>query len=162
MTDDTVIYLNGVAVSAAYPGVRLLDWLRDAGETGAKEGCAAGQCGACTVLLDGRPTPSCCTLVHRARTREVWTSAGLVTTATGRALQKKFVEYGAVQCGFCAPGMLAAGIAWLTTRRAERPDGAAPPDRAEAAAALAGNVCRCTGYAQMIDALVDVAREATP
>ena len=153
MTDETAIYLNGVAVAATHPGVRLLDWLRDAGVNGAKEGCAAGQCGACTVLLDGRPTPSCCTLVHCARTRQVWTADGLVNTDVGRALQKKFAEYGAVQCGFCAPGMLTAGVAWLTTRPAGR------PDRAQAAAALAGNVCRCTGYAQMIDALVDVATE---
>jgi carbon-monoxide dehydrogenase small subunit len=149
----TVIYLNGVAVRATHPGMRLLDWLRDeAGETGPKEGCAAGHCGACTVLLDGRPAPSCCALVQTASGRQVFTSSGLVDTGIGRVLRGKFAEHRAVQCGFCAPGMTVAGVAWLSGR-----DASVAPHRAEVAAALDGNICRCSGYAQLIDALVDAA-----
>jgi aerobic-type carbon monoxide dehydrogenase small subunit (CoxS/CutS family) len=149
---DGVIYLNGTATAAHDPGMRLLDWLRDdAGETGPKEGCAAGHCGACNVLVDGRPAPSCCLLVHAVVGRDVWTSAGLATTATGRKVHEKFGEHGAIQCGFCGPGMTVSAIAWLT----HRVGGAA--SRTEAAGALAGNVCRCGGYAQLIDALLAAA-----
>jgi aerobic-type carbon monoxide dehydrogenase small subunit (CoxS/CutS family) len=155
MTDRTVIHLNGAATRAPHPGTRLLDWLRDgAGETGPKEGCATGHCGACTVLLDDRPVLACCTLVHTALGRQVWTSSGLVTTRTGRMVQEKFTEYGALQCGFCGPGMTVASVAWLTHRDA------GTPRRADVAAALSGNVCRCGGYAGLIDALVAAAGSA--
>lgn len=152
MTDHSVIYLNGVATPAPHPGARLLDWLRnDNAETGPKESCGVGQCGGCTVLVDSRPAVSCCMLVHAALGRQVWTSSGLVTTDAGGALTEAFAEHGVFQCGFCAPGMTAAGVAWLTTRPAGE------PDRADAATALAGNVCRCGGYAGLIDALLTAA-----
>jgi carbon-monoxide dehydrogenase small subunit len=154
-----VIYLNGVAVRAPHPGMRLLDWLRDdAGERGPKEGCAVGQCGACTVLIDGRPAVSCCMLVHTALGRRVWTASGLMTTGIGRIVREKFAEYGAIQCGFCAPGMTVAGVAWLAGT------GTGAPCRAEVAEALSGNLCRCSGYAQLIDALLAarLTRQGTP
>jgi aerobic-type carbon monoxide dehydrogenase small subunit (CoxS/CutS family) len=152
MTDRTVIHLDGVAKQAPHPGTRLLDWLRDdAGETGPKEGCGTGHCGACTVLVDGRPAPACCLLAHAVLGREVWTAGGLAGTVEGQALARAFTRHGALQCGFCGPGMMVASVAWLRSRPASR------PGRAEAAAALSGNLCRCTGYVQLIDALMETA-----
>jgi aerobic-type carbon monoxide dehydrogenase small subunit (CoxS/CutS family) len=152
MTGTRTIYLDGRPVPAGAGGMRLLDWLRDcAGRTAPKEGCAAGHCGACTVLIDGRPVLSCCTLVIAAAGRRVWTAEGLARTRIGGVLRQKLTEHGAIQCGFCAPGMLAAGVAWLADRDTHN------PGRSGAAAALSGNLCRCTGYSQMLDALVDAA-----
>lgn len=146
-----VVHVNGHPVAVPQPGARLLDWLRDiAGETGPKEGCAMGHCGACTVLVAGRPVLSCCTLVHAVLDAEVWTSAGLVETPIGRALQDTFDEHGAFQCGFCAPGMTVAATAWLSTEHGA-------PSRSTAARALCGNVCRCGGYGAVLDAVLDVA-----
>jgi aerobic carbon-monoxide dehydrogenase small subunit len=152
MTAARTIHLDGRAVPAGTAGMRLLDWLRDcAGRTSPKEGCAAGHCGACTVLIDGRPALSCCTLVIAAAGRPVWTAEGLARTPIGGVLLQKLAEHGAIQCGFCAPGMLAAGVAWLSDRDTH------DADRPGAAAALSGNLCRCTGYSQLLDALVDAA-----
>jgi carbon-monoxide dehydrogenase small subunit len=152
MSDHTVIFLNGVAVPAPHPGMRLLDWLRDeADDRSPKEGCAVGQCGSCAVLVDGRPVPSCCTLVHTAAGRQVWTASGLVRTTAGRAVQDALAEHGAIQCGFCAPGMTVVCVGWLTGRAADT------LTRADAADALGGNICRCSGYARLIDALLDAA-----
>jgi carbon-monoxide dehydrogenase small subunit len=152
MSDNDVIHLNGHAVPAACPGTRLLDWLReDVRETGPKEGCGRGHCGACTVLVDGRPVPACTTLVQAAVGRQVHTAAGLSRTPEGRAVVSTFVEYDALQCGFCGPGMTVVAVAWL----ANRVPGTA--QREEVAEALSGNICRCTGYARLIDALIAAA-----
>jgi len=151
MADD-VIHLDGRPVPAGAPGARLLDWIRDEiGQKAPKEGCGAGHCGACTTLIDGAPAPSCCTLVQAVIGRTVQTAFGLMTTRIGRMVRDKFNEHGAVQCGFCGPGMALVGAAWLAGL-----DGRVP-DRAEATRALAGNLCRCSGYAPIVDALLDAA-----
>jgi carbon-monoxide dehydrogenase small subunit len=126
--------LNGKGTSVtAHPLKRLLDVLReDCGLTGTKEGCGEGECGACTVLIDGTPVNSCLVpFAHAARARVV-TIEGL----TGHeALQQAFVEHGGAQCGICSPGMIMAAVALGSN-----------PSLAEMQAGLAGNLCRCTGY----------------
>ncbi len=151
MTSD-LIRLDGRVVAAGPPGARLIDWLREtAGVVVPKEACGAGHCGACTTLVDGLPVAACCTLVHAVIGRSVNTAAELRRTEVGRMVLDKFQEHGAIQCGFCGPGMAVAGTAWLAGI------GDRIPDRAEAAAALAGNLCRCSGYAPIVDALLDAA-----
>jgi carbon-monoxide dehydrogenase small subunit len=140
--------LNGTAVEAlCAPHERLLDLLRGPlGHTGTKEGCGAGECGACTVLVDGRPVNSCLFPALEADGRAVTTVEGLLAPGgVLSTLQQAFVERGAIQCGFCSPGMLMAATALL----------AADPDPSERAIreALAGNLCRCTGYVQIVDAV---------
>jgi aerobic-type carbon monoxide dehydrogenase small subunit (CoxS/CutS family) len=126
----------------------LLDLLRGAGIFGAKSGCGAGRCGACTVLLDGRPVASCMTLAVRAQGRTVLTTEGLGTSELPHALQKAFVEAGAVQCGFCTPALVLGARALL--------DAVPNPTDAEVREALTG-LCRCTGYAKPARAVVDAA-----
>ncbi len=128
------------------PGRRLLDLLRDdAGLTGTKEGCGAGECGACTVLVDGRPAPSCLVLASSCEGREVVTVEGLAPSPGAlHPFQQALVEGGGVQCGFCTPGVAVTGAAAL-----DRGVG----DREEGARLLSGNLCRCTGYAKILDAL---------
>jgi len=135
----------------AHPGERLLDVLRSRlGLTGAKEGCGTGQCGACTVLLDGRPVTSCLVLAADAVGREITTVEGLAAPGRLHPLQEAFLKHGAVQCGFCTPGMLLSAKALLD----ERPH----PSDDETRAALAGNLCRCTGYRKIVEAVREVAR----
>jgi len=116
-----------------------------------KEGCGEGVCGACTVLLDGRPVSSCLLLAGAVRDRSIVTVRGLERAGKLHPLQESFVRHGAVQCGFCTPGMLLTALAFL-----ERNPGAA---RGDIRAALEGNLCRCTGYAKIIDAVEAYARE---
>ncbi|MBI5477757.1 MAG: (2Fe-2S)-binding protein [Deltaproteobacteria bacterium] len=146
------VTVNDQRVRASVPADRtLLRFLRDdLGLTGAKEGCAEGECGACTVLLDGAPVCSCLTLAVQAAGRAVTTIEGLADEQ-GRLhpVQQAFIDAGAIQCGFCTPGMILTATALLA-------DGPAA-DPAEVRAALAGNLCRCTGYAKIVDA---VARKA--
>jgi aerobic-type carbon monoxide dehydrogenase small subunit (CoxS/CutS family) len=132
---------------------RLLDVLRDVlGLTGTKEGCGAGECGACSVLLDGRLVNSCLVLTAQAGGRRVTTIEGVRGTDGGpNDLQQAFIDYGAVQCGYCTPGMVLAGEALL----ARNPQ----PTRAEIRAAIAGNLCRCTGYGQIVDAIEAVSAQ---
>ena len=137
--------VNGRVVTAGgATGRTLLDWLRDAGLTGAKEGCAEGECGACTVTLDGQAVLACLVPAPAAHGATVGTVEGL-----DHPLQQAFVDCGAVQCGFCIPGFLVAGAALL--------DSCPAPDRDEVARGLAGNLCRCTGYYPMFDAVAAVA-----
>jgi aerobic-type carbon monoxide dehydrogenase small subunit (CoxS/CutS family) len=140
--------LNGSPVSAEVPAsATLLTVLRQHLDlTGTKEGCDIGECGACSVLLDGRLVTSCLVLASQAEGRKVITIEGIRLPDGGpNDLQQAFIDYGAVQCGFCIPGMLLAGEALL----ADNPW----PNRLEIRQAIAGNLCRCTGYQQIVDAI---------
>ena len=134
----------------AEPNRTLLEVVRDELRlTGAKEGCGTGDCGACTLLVDGRVVTSCLMLWPEAEGREVRTIEGLADGGELHPLQRAFVEHGAVQCGFCIPGMILAGVATL-----ERVPSAT---RAEIRDGIAGNLCRCTGYQKIVDAIESVA-----
>ena len=152
--------VDGVAVSAAIePGRTLLRALRDdLGRTGPKEGCDDSECGACMVLIDGQPVNSCSYLALQAAGRSVATVEGLATNGELHPLQRAFVEGGGIQCGFCTPGMLISAAALLATN----PD----PSDAEIRDGLAGNLCRCTGYQPIIQAVrraaAELRGEATP
>ncbi len=129
------------------PGRRLLDLLReDAGLIGTKEGCGAGECGACTVLLDGAPVTSCLVLAASADGHEVVTVEGLQSEGRLHPFQETLVTHGGVQCGFCTPGIAVTGAAILARREA---------DPSEQARLLSGNLCRCTGYTKVMEALQD-------
>ncbi len=132
------------------PYVTLLDALReDLGLTGPKEGCGTGDCGACTVHLDGQPVASCLVLALQARGRAVRTIEGLSRAGTLHPLQDAFVRHGVPQCGFCIPGVLMAAAAVLV----ETPK----PTEEEIRYGIAGNLCRCTGYTKMIAAIQEAA-----
>ena len=133
---------------SAPPMKRLLDVLRDdCGLTGTKEGCGEGECGACTVLLDGLPVNSCLVPAAHAQGAKVTTVEGLASNGRLSALQQAFVSHGAAQCGMCTPGMLVTSAALLATVR-----GRVPSDP-EVREALAGTLCRCTGYQKIVDAV---------
>ena len=136
---------------AVEPEHSLLDTVRGLGLTGTKEGCDDSECGACMVLLDGRPVNSCSYLALQAAGRRVTTVEGLATDGRPSALQRAFLEAGGVQCGFCTPGMLISATALL----AQDP---APSDEA-IRAGIAGNLCRCTGYQKIVAAVSMAARE---
>jgi aerobic carbon-monoxide dehydrogenase small subunit len=124
----------------------LLEVIReDIGLTGTKNGCGAGECGACTVLLDGEPVNSCLVLAHEAEGREVITIEGLAIGGVLHPIQEAFVSQGAIQCGFCTPGMVMSTKALLD----RNPD----PDREEILRGLRGNLCRCTGYVKIVEAV---------
>lgn len=148
MPETIVIHLtiNGTGRSfRTPPGRRLLDLIRDdAGLTGTKEGCGAGECGACTVLLDGRPVPSCLVLAASCEGHKITTVEGLVKGGSPHAVQEAMVETGGVQCGFCTPGVIMTSVALLRD---------SIDDREEQARRLAGNLCRCTGYKKIFQAL---------
>jgi len=134
------------------PGTTLLEALRyRLGLTGSKQGCDKGDCGACTVLLAGEPVLACLTLALACEGREVVTIEGLAERGVPSVLQDAFDRTGAAQCGFCTPGMLMSAHALLV----RNPD----PTRAEIAQALSGNLCRCTGYEKILDAVELAARE---
>lgn len=141
------VRLNGEERSFQVPaGRRLLDLLRDdAGLTGTKEGCGAGECGACAVLLDGQPVTSCLVLAASCDGHEVVTVEGLGRApGTLHPFQEALVRAGGVQCGFCTPGIAVTGAAILAAGGA---------NRTEAARRLSGNLCRCTGYTKIFTAL---------
>lgn len=146
------IIVNGrpreIAVS---PRETLLEVLRiHLGLTGTKAGCGEGECGTCTVLLDGLPVNSCLTLAIEADGREVTTIEGLADGADLHPLQEAFVEHGAIQCGFCSPGMILTSKALL--------DANPSPTKDEIRSALSGNLCRCTGYQKIVDAVEAAAK----
>ncbi len=132
------------------PHMTLLQMLRDKlALMGTKNGCEAGECGACTVLLDGKPVNSCMMLAIEADGRQVTTVEGLSNNGELSALQQAFIDHNAVQCGFCTPGMLISAHALLT----RNPD----PTEDDIKEALLGNLCRCTGYLRIIQAVQDAA-----
>jgi carbon-monoxide dehydrogenase small subunit len=145
--------VNGDPVEfLAAPGMTLLDALRDElGLTGTKEGCGSGDCGACSVTLDGRLVCSCLVLAPEAEGRRVETIEGMAHGSQLHPLQQKFLEHAALQCGFCTPGLLVASKALLDAN----PD----PTETEVRYWLAGNLCRCTGYDKIIRAVLDAAAE---
>ena len=150
---DVALRVNGALRTASVPPeTTLLTLLRAVfGLTGAKLGCDVGDCGACTVLVDGQPVNACLMLAGQAHAREVLTVEGLATRDALHPLQRAFEEHGSLQCGFCGPGVILAAKALLDENPA--------PTRHEIREAIAGNLCRCTGYAKMIDAIEHAARE---
>jgi carbon-monoxide dehydrogenase small subunit len=134
------------------PDRSLLDALRvDLGLTGTKTNCLDAECGVCTVLVDGRAINACLYLAVAAEGRSVTTIEGLTADGGMHPLQRAFIERGAVQCGYCIPGMILAAKAYLEDNPL--------PDDADVREALAGNLCRCTGYQKIVDAVIDAARE---
>ncbi len=133
------------------PEARLLDILRNQlGLTGVKEGCSEGECGACTVLMDKEAVNSCLVLACQARGKEILTVEGLAHNRELDQLQKSFIENGAIQCGYCTPGMLMSAKALLMHNPS--------PTEEEIRNALAGNLCRCTGYINIIKAVQEAAK----
>jgi aerobic carbon-monoxide dehydrogenase small subunit len=149
----TIIELtvNGETVEAAVePNRTLLQFLReDMGLTGAKHGCGLGDCGACTVILDGKPVNSCLVLAVQANGRQVQTIEGLAENGNLHPIQQAFVDKGAIQCGFCTPGMILSAKALLD----ENPK----PTETEIRTAISGNLCRCTGYQKIVEAVEEAA-----
>lgn len=134
------------------PKKRLVDVLRDdLNLTGTKEGCGEGECGSCTVIFDGKAVNSCLVLAFQVRDKEIITIEGLAKNGELDPLQKSFMEYGAVQCGYCTPGMLMSAKALLM----KNPH----PTEKEITDAIAGNICRCTGYNKIIAAIKNVAEK---
>ena len=134
------------------PNRTLLEVLReDLHLTGAKEACGMGACGACTVLVNGKPVNSCITLAVEAEGKEIETVEGLAQKGRLHPLQKAFINHHAFQCGFCTPGMIMAAKALLQRKTA--------PTEEEIEQALSGNLCRCTGYANITDAVLSAAEE---
>ena len=145
------VIINGDLVVEKVASQRtLLDFLReDLGLTGTKEGCGSGDCGACTVLMDGKPVNSCLVLAIEADGHDLITIEGLAGVDGIAPLQQAFIDEGAVQCGFCSPGMLMSAKGLLD----ENPH----PSEAEIRKAIAGNLCRCTGYVRIVEAIKKVA-----
>ena len=148
------IRVNGRPMKAEVAAAdTLLEVLRDKlGALEVKNGCGQGDCGACSVLLDGKAVNSCLTLAVQADGADVITLKGLGTPDDPHPLQEAFVEHGAIQCGFCTSGMVLAAKSFLD----ENPD----PTRDEIREGISGNLCRCTGYTKIVDAIEDVARRA--
>jgi len=144
--------LNGEDVAAfADSGANLLDLLRESvGDLSVKGGCWQGTCGSCTVLIDGSPRLSCLTLAESCAGKSIETTAGLRNGADLHPLQIAFMDRFAAQCGYCTPGMLMAAKALL--------DRNSNPSREDVVEAIAGNICRCTGYEPIIQAVLDAAR----
>jgi carbon-monoxide dehydrogenase small subunit len=147
---STTLTVNGVAYPVAIdPGTSLLTAVRDhVGLTGAKEGCDDSECGACMMLLDGKPVNACSYLALQAEGKEVTTVEGLAAGTELSPLQTAFLTHGGVQCGFCTPGMLVSATALL----ADNPG----PTEDEVRIALSGNLCRCTGYDGIVKAVLSV------
>ena len=151
MTSEIAFELNGEPVKiATSPTRRVIDLLReDLQLTGSKEGCGTGECGACSVLVDGELHLACLMVAGQLEGRQLTTIEGLAQTALGARVQHAFAQAGAVQCGYCTPGMEVAAVDLL----ARQPQ----PSRDEVRSALSGNLCRCTGYVKIVDAVCQAA-----
>jgi aerobic-type carbon monoxide dehydrogenase small subunit (CoxS/CutS family) len=146
-----MVTINGEAKRLSIaPGDLLLDVLRRDGYFGVKRGCETGECGACTVLVNGKPINSCLMFAAQAQGSEILTIEGVAPDGKLDPLQTAFLDHGAVQCGYCTPGMILSAKALL----AERPD----PTEADVREALAGNFCRCTGYLKPVEAVLAAAQ----
>lgn len=145
------ITINGTETeTVADTGQRLIDLLRDTlGLTGTKEGCGIGACGACTVIMDGRAVNSCLVPAVAADGHEILTIEGMMQDGNLHPIQEAFVKHHAIQCGFCTPGLVMSARALL--------DQNPSPSREQIKKAIEGNLCRCTGYEQVIEAIEDVA-----
>lgn len=139
---------------ALNPNTTLLNALRDLGYTDVKSGCEKGDCGACTVLVNGAAVNSCLQLAWLAEGQDILTVAGLGNSENPHPLQKAFADFGAAQCGFCTPGMIMSAKALL--------DQHPHPTDGEMREALSGNLCRCTGYTRIFEAIQNAAREMEP
>jgi carbon-monoxide dehydrogenase small subunit len=151
MKQDIVLNVNGIQYNINIETHRtLVEVLRDTlGLTGTKKSCNEGECGACTVLMDGKPVASCLVLAVAAQGKEITTIEGLSHGEQLDPVQEAFVKHTAIQCGFCTPGMVMAAKALLD----ENPR----PTPAEVRKAISGNLCRCTGYQQIVDAIMAAA-----
>ena len=147
--------VNGQVYEVAVePQRTLLEALRDiVGLTGAKEGCDLGDCGACTVIMDGKAVLSCLILAAAATGKDIVTIEGLASEEKLHPLQKSFVEHGAIQCGYCTPGMILTAKALL--------DGNPEPTEQEVRKAISGNLCRCTGYTKIVEAVLATTTESS-
>ena len=147
------LVVNGETEELLVPSnMTLLHALRDhLGMTGTKNGCEAGECGACTVLVDGEPVNSCLVLAVELNGREITTIEGLSSNGKLTPLQQAFADLNAVQCGYCTPGMLMAATALLKRNP--------KPTEEDIQKAMIGNLCRCTGYQRIIDAIMDASRQ---
>lgn len=145
--------INGRHYDLAVPPNRtLLDMLRyDLKLTGTKKGCDEGDCGACTVIMDGRPVNSCLVLAVQANGKDITTIEGVETDEGLHPIQKAFVEQGAIQCGFCSSGMILSGKSLLENNR--------NPTELEVRTAISGNLCRCTGYQKIVEAIQSAGKE---
>ncbi len=152
MFHDITLTVNGAVEQARVPSnMTLLTLLREVlAYTGTKNGCSAGECGACTVLMDGEPVNSCMVLAVEADGAEIVTVEGLARDSQLDRLQRSFIELSGVQCGFCTPGMLISARALL--------DRNPHPTTAEIQEALLGNLCRCTGYTRIVQAVKEAAQ----
>ena len=156
MKEQIKLTVNGESYEVLVePSETLLQVIRNKlGLTGTKESCSLGDCGSCTVILDGKAVNSCLVLAMEAKGKEVLTIEGLRKGNQLHPIQKSFIEHGAVQCGFCTPGMILSAKALLD----EKPT----PTEEDVREAIAGNLCRCTGYVKIIEAVMAVARECKP
>jgi aerobic carbon-monoxide dehydrogenase small subunit len=147
--------INGRVHSLSiFPHQTLLELLRDElGLTGTKCGCEIGECGACTVLLDGEAVNSCLVLAPQVEGREIVTVEGLMKDGKLDPLQESFMDHDAAHCGFCTPGMLLSARALLDTNP--------HPDETDIRMAISGNLCRCTGYVQIVEAIESAAKKVT-
>jgi carbon-monoxide dehydrogenase small subunit len=137
------------------PNRMLVDLIRqDLGLTGTKKGCGTGDCGSCTIILDGSAVKSCLILAVEVDGSEILTIEGLQSGEKLHPLQEAFIQYGAIQCGFCSPGMMMSAKAFL--------DQCPKPTEEEVKMALSGNLCRCTGYRKIIEAILAVAQKENP
>jgi aerobic carbon-monoxide dehydrogenase small subunit len=151
---DIEFELNGFATRTKVPAeMSALDMLRDVlGLTGTKYGCGEGECGACTISVDGLAINSCLMFAADCDGREVMTIEGLASNAVADSLKKSFVEYGAVQCGFCTPGFVMQAHHLLAKLR--------HPDEEQIRRGIEGNLCRCTGYKKIIEAIAETGARA--
>jgi aerobic carbon-monoxide dehydrogenase small subunit len=137
------------------PNRILVDLIRqELGLTGTKKGCGTGDCGSCTIILDGDAVKSCLILAVEVDGSEILTIEGLRSESKLHPIQEAFIRYGAIQCGFCSPGMMMSAKAFL--------DRCPKPTEEEVKIALSGNLCRCTGYSKIVEAILAVARKENP